>query len=283
MKTGFIGAGKVGFSLGKYLSVNGINISGYASRNPLSAKEAAEFTGTKFYADYSGLITESEIIFITVSDGSIQSVFDEIKSMDISGKILCHCSGVMTAAEAFENISSYGAYGCSIHPLFPVSSKYNSHKELKNAFFCIEGDEKYLGFFEELFKNIGNPVRVIPSETKSEYHAACAVSSNLVCALVAESISLMQKCGFTEENALSALEPLVRANINKIFESNPMEALTGAVERCDISTVKKHLSCLKNENERDMYRAVSLMLTETALKKHPETDYSEMIDLLRRE
>lgn len=29
MNIGFIGAGRVGFSLGKYFSENGINISGY--------------------------------------------------------------------------------------------------------------------------------------------------------------------------------------------------------------------------------------------------------------
>ena len=281
MKAGFIGAGKVGFSLGKYLSLNGIEITGYMSRNPESAQAAAEFTSSGFYTEYSSLINNSDIIFITVTDGNIKSVFDEIKRFDIHDKIICHCSGAMTAKEAFHDISEYGAYGYSVHPLYPVSSKYESYKGLKDAFFCIEGDEKHLTDIENIFKKSGNPIRVIDSGMKNEYHAACAISSNLVCGLIAESVSLMKKCGFTEKDALSALKPLALANMNKIFETSPTEALTGAIERCDVLTVKKHLNCIKNEDERDMYRAVSLMLTETAQKKHPETDYTEMICLLR--
>ncbi|HAE53057.1 MAG TPA: DUF2520 domain-containing protein [Ruminococcus sp.] len=281
MKTGFIGAGKVGFSLGKYLLLNGINISGYMSRNPESAQKAAEFTSSELFTDYPSLIADSDIIFITVTDGNIKSVFNEMKKYDISGKLICHCSGAMTANEAFSDISEHGAYGYSIHPLYPVSDKYESYKGLKDAFFCIEGDEKYLTFLKNLFENIGNNVRIIPTETKKEYHAACAVSSNLVCGLIAESISLMEKCGFTEKDALSALRPLAFANMNKIFETSPSQALTGAVERCDTETIKKHLNCIKNEDERNMYRAVSLMLVGIAQRKHPETDYTEMTALLK--
>ena len=49
MRAGFIGAGKVGFTLGKYLAMHGIEISGYYSRTPASAKEAAEFTQSRYY------------------------------------------------------------------------------------------------------------------------------------------------------------------------------------------------------------------------------------------
>ena len=34
MRAGFIGAGKVGFSLGKYLKENGVEITGYFSKSP---------------------------------------------------------------------------------------------------------------------------------------------------------------------------------------------------------------------------------------------------------
>jgi len=42
MRAGFIGAGKVGFSLGKYLKENGVEITGYFSKSPESAKSAAD-------------------------------------------------------------------------------------------------------------------------------------------------------------------------------------------------------------------------------------------------
>ena len=276
MRIGFIGAGKVGFSLGKYLSVNGMTLSGYFSRSRSSAEEAAEFTDSAVFDSPCELLAESDVIFITVPDGTISSVFSQLKGCGISGKTICHCSGAMTENEAFGELSSLGAYGCSIHPLFPVSSKYESYKELKDAFFCLEGDTEAVETWKELFTGFGNPVRVISGDTKKEYHAACAISSNLVCALAAESIGLMEKCGFSEEEALAALSPLAVANIKKVFSAGPVNALTGPVERCDISTVKKHLDCLPEGHGKEMYRAVSLRLTDTAAKKHPDTDYSEM-------
>ena len=42
MKVGFIGAGKVGFSLGKYFKTHGVSVVGYYSKTPESAKSAAD-------------------------------------------------------------------------------------------------------------------------------------------------------------------------------------------------------------------------------------------------
>ena len=51
MKTGFIGAGKVGFSLGRLFAENGIPLTGYYSRQREAAQEAAAFTGTRAYSE----------------------------------------------------------------------------------------------------------------------------------------------------------------------------------------------------------------------------------------
>lgn len=280
MNIGFIGAGKVGFSLGKYFDEHGINITGYYSRTSESAKKAAEFTGSAQYSDISKLTHDNDIIFITVPDGEIKSVYNAIKNIGISGKQICHCSGAMTAAEAFCDISEYGAFGYSIHPLFPVSSKYSSYIGLKDAFFCIEGDVQHLNEWKCFFQKLGNPTRIISGRTKGEYHAACAISSNLVCALVAESISLMKKCGFTEIDSLKALRPLMLNNINRILEVGPIEALTGPIERGDISTIIRHLECISPESDREMYKCVSLKLTELAQEKYPDKDYENMKQIL---
>ena len=281
MKIGFIGAGKVGFSLGRYFVGNGLEVSGYYCRNVQSSAEAAKFTGTKFYDNVAELVKDSDVIFIVVPDGAITENYYAIRELGIGGKQLCHCSGALSAAEAFPDIRKYGAEGCSVHPLFPISSKYDSHRELKNAFFCIEGDEAAAAEGKGILDKMGNPTRLINESAKSEYHAACAVSSNLVCALAAESLSLMGKCGFSEKEALSALEPLIISNIRRILAVGPAEALTGPVERNDVMTVRRHLECIEAGADREMYRAVSRKLVDLAQKKHPDSDYTEMRRLLK--
>ncbi len=278
MKIGFIGAGKVGFTLGKYFSENGMELSGYYSSSEASAGEAAEFTGSEHYENAEKLIAESDVIFLTVPDGAIRDVYLSLPHGILEGKQLCHCSGALSSKDAFPGINEYGAEGTSIHPLFPVSSKYDSYKVICSAFFCIEGDRSEE--WSRIFSDMGNPVRIIDSEIKIKYHAACVAASNLVCGLIAESTELLTQCGFSEKEALDAIRPLAMANINRIFDTDPVTALTGPVERNDVSTVKKHLNALGEGTDSDIYRALSLKLTDMAEKRHENADYSEMRTVL---
>lgn len=280
MKIGFIGAGKAGFSLGKYFADGGCIVTGYHSLHEDSARSAAEFTGSRYFGELGELLEESGAVFLTVPDGAIRSVYDELCKYNITGRQICHCSGVMTAAEAFPDIRRRGAYGYSIHPLFPFGGKPENYGKMAGAFFCIEGDPEHLGEWQSFLKGMGLRAQIIDGAKKARYHAACAISSNLVCALVEESIELLCGCGFTRETALEALSPLIRQNTENILRYGPTAALTGAVERCDIETVKKHLGCLPTDKEREMYRAASEKLVETAKAKNPRTDYSELEKIL---
>lgn len=280
MKIGFIGAGKVGFTLGKFFTQGKIPVTGYYSRHGESAKEAAAFTGTKQYEKIEKLVCESDAIFLTVPDGEISSVFEEIKELEITGKQICHCSGAMAAREAFPGIDKTGAYGYSIHPLFPISSKYDVYGELPGAFFCLEGSGPHLDGWEQILRTLGCKTRIIAAESKVKYHAACAISSNLICALVQESIELLADCGFSKEEALAALAPLLRCNMEHILAKGPVPSLTGPVERNDVLTVKKHLDCLQAPEDRELYQAASKKLVQVAKQKNPERSYETLKRLL---
>lgn len=274
MKVGFIGAGKVGFSLGKYFLVNGIQVTGYYSRHTESAKAAAEFTDTKGYDEISELVKDSDVIFLTVPDGEIQTVYVQLLQYDIKNKQICHCSGSISAKEAFADIEQYEACGYSIHPLFPVSDKLNSYRELSDAFFCLEGDREYLAWWEEFFSCHSKGVKLIEGSDKVKYHAACAIASNLYCALMQESLELLAECGFSQNEALTALTPLVESNVSHILKDGPIAALTGPVERADAVTIAKHLKCFDRSYDYEMYLAVTRKLMELAKEKNPDRDYS---------
>ena len=281
MKIGFIGAGKVGFSLGKYLAVNGEDVTGYYSRTEKSAEEAAEFTGTRSFSSLDELVKSCDTLIITAPDGAICSVSYELADTDIAGKTVCHCSGSLSAAEALKGLDGKNVRRCSMHPLFPVSSRYESYKELKNAFFCIEGDTSCAEEWDALFRRLGNPTRMISPDIKKKYHAACSYASNLVCGLMAESVDLLEECGFSQEEALTALRPLAMNNIERIFQVGAVNALTGPAERNDTGTVQKHIQCMPDDTSREMYKAVTRKLTEMSQVRHPDADYSEMNEMLK--
>jgi len=281
IKFGFIGAGKVGFSLGKYFEENGILLVGYYSRNHSSAKEAAEFTGTKSFLTLKQLVKESDVIFITTPDGEIQGVWNELKELSINNKLICHCSGLLSS-EIFSDISKFGAYPYSIHPMFAISDKYNSYKNFKKAFITIEGHEKYINKFTELFKSLGNSVKIIDKENKSLYHLASVISSNLVLGLINNGVNYLKQCGFSEELAIDALYPLISNNIENIKSSGTVKSLTGPLERGDLSTMQTHMLSL-NEEDKILYRTLNNNLLKVAKKKNPDKDYREIEEFLGEE
>ncbi|MBP5450433.1 MAG: NAD(P)-dependent oxidoreductase, partial [Spirochaetales bacterium] len=74
MTIAFIGCGRVGTSLAKYFRDKDLNVIGMNDRTASIGQKSAEFVGVPFFADRAELITESDVIFITVSDGAIPIV-----------------------------------------------------------------------------------------------------------------------------------------------------------------------------------------------------------------
>ena len=288
MNIGFIGAGKVGCTLGKYFEKDPeTKIIGYYSRSSRSAEEAARFTDSKSYLDMKELIDACDMIFLTVPDGSIRDTWNKVKGYDIKEKNFCHCSGSMSCSDAFDGIEETGAFGYSAHPLFAVSDKYNAYRELTGVFFTLEECAKgaaapgqRLAALQGLFERLGNPTGIIEGKDKTTYHCAAATASNLVCGLIDQSLELMKRCGFEEDEAVKALGPILMGNMSHIAEKGPTASLTGPIERNDIETVRKHLCCLKDGDEKEIYRLLSSRLIKMAENRHPDRDHDEMRKLI---
>ena len=276
LRIGFIGAGKVGFSLGKYFTEHNEYVSGYYSRSLDSSKEAAAFTQTKYYEDLEELIQESDTLFLTVPDGSIREVYLEILQSDIEGKCLVHCSGAMSSM-VFSGIRQKGARGCSVHPICAVSDKLTGYRELSKAYFTIEGSD--VQDLVELLCSMGNSVELLEADKKVDYHAAAVFASNLVVAVYNMATDLLKQCGLSEDFAAHALQPLFAGNAESIVSRGTVGALTGAIERADAETVKKHLKSLTGEG-REIYRLLSLKLIQVARQKNPDRNYEEVKTLL---
>ena len=273
---GFIGAGKVGCSLGRYFILHGFFVSGYYSRSRDSAKKAAELTNSIVFENVENLIETCDIVFITVPDSVIEDVWNGIKDYQLDGKIICHCSGAMSS-EVFDTIYVSNVGRCSIHPLMAVSSREH---DMSQAFFTIEGNPQGLSQIRKLLDECGNTYQEITKDNKVRYHAAAAVASNLVVGLLDMSVSMLMNCGFSEERAREALTPLVVGNAQAVMNKGTREALTGPVSRGDDITVKKHMDILQ-DGESEIYRLLSLRLLELAdLSK--EDDYNKMKGILEK-
>ncbi len=102
----------------------------------------------------------------------------------------------MTAREAFPGVEETGADHYSIHPLFPISDKIRCLAGTTGCFFLPGGPWPSPGLVGGYLGRSGRHGAENPQRGKAAYHAACAIASNLVCALVKKSVDLLAGCGF---------------------------------------------------------------------------------------
>lgn len=275
IKIGFIGAGKVGVSLGAYFQSKGLCIRGYVSRSLLSSQTAAEITSSQAFVNIAELIEQCGIILITTPDDQIGKVWSEMESCNIKGKIVCHMSGSVSS-DIFKGISECGASGFSIHPMHAFVNRNGKIDGLEKAYFTIEGDECRLDDLRKFLSKLGNRIIEIDRRSKALYHISNVMVSNLVLSLISMGCECLEECGVDNEGALAALMPLVTGNIENINRKGLINSLTGPAERNDIGTILKHLAALPARYEH-VYKDLMLKLVELSGKKHPGRDYSELL------
>lgn len=121
MKIGFIGAGKVGTTLAKAFVEAGLNVVGFYSRSPKSAQFSAQFTGSEAFQTIETLVTAADLILLTVPDDALPAVIARLRPLPLSGKTICHTSGVYSIDDLFADRAQLGALGVGLHPLLPLS------------------------------------------------------------------------------------------------------------------------------------------------------------------
>lgn len=214
--------------------------------------------------------------FLTVTDGNIREVAESLKRAGISDRIICHCSGALSS-EIFSDIT--GCTGYSVHPFFAINNKYDSYKELTSTLFTIEGPDTHRDCVASLIRQCGNKVIFIQPDMKARYHGAAVFASNLLMGLMETAVDELATCGFSKEDALTAIYPLALNNLKHLENNSLEDSLTGPLERNDVSTVRKHLGCFKGD-DRMMYILLSRKALEIAKRKNSDRDYREMEDLL---
>lgn len=275
---GFIGAGRVGVTLGAYLSARGHRVAGYVSRTAASAEKAARLTGSVRFADYGELVGKSGVIVVTTPDDSIGEVWERLAKCDVAGRMICHTSGSLSS-EVFTGAARRGAYAYSVHPMHAFTRKDGDTAGLEDVFFTVEGDGERLKDVCGLFTRCGNRVLVIGRGDKALYHLGNVAVSNLVLALISLGFDCFEKCGIGRESAVAAAAPLIRSNVDNVLNQGLLQALTGPVERNDEGTVRAHAQVLFGEIRR-VYPLLSLRLAGLAQQKHPGRDYEGLKGLL---
>lgn len=245
----------------------GLSVSGFFGRTCGHTLEACQITKTKVYSSLNEIVQENDILWITTPDDTITAIDKELSNLNVKGKSICHASGSLSST-ALQFCKNAGAAVYSIHPIYAFSHKTVDFTELQKMKFSLEGE-----FLREdddvvlqMMKKIGNICFFRSVETSAMYHLANVFVSNLTLAVLDIGISYFQDMGLSEQEAISAVMPLIQGNIKNIEEKGFLSSLTGPVPRGDWKTVQRHLSVVKEEDKK-IYQKLSLHLLALARKR----------------
>jgi predicted short-subunit dehydrogenase-like oxidoreductase (DUF2520 family) len=262
---GIAGAGRVAQALGRLLAAHGEPVACIASRSIEHARKAAAFIGYSVRAvGYSELARNTGRILIAVSDSAIESV---ASALDMQAGIVLHTCG-NCGPEALGVLSERVSCG-AIHPLQTISDPGTGAAALHGAAFAISGDGPAVAWAEQIARAANGRILRIPDERRPLYHAAAVMASNYVTALLSAAQTLLIAADVNPEDALAALGPIARSSLDNALRQGPVAALTGPIERGDVSTISSHLAALTEIHGPIpfLYRAAGLQALELARKK----------------
>ena len=284
MGIGFIGAGKVASSFGRYLHGLGVDIGGYYDRNRDKTILAADSTESAAFMDAASLAANCDIIFITTRDDQITGACEALCS---GGAVMKHHSiGHMSGAHSSEILVSardLGASVFSLHPLQAFADGKKAMKELPDTYFSLEGEDAALIKMERMLKQIGNPYFKIKAEHKSLYHLSAVIFSNYLITLIDSGLDALENSGIDRINGFAAMKPLIMGTIANIAAMGTEKALTGPIARGDSGTIETHLTALDELNLTELKSFYKYMGTKTiALAEKSALHAPEKAAALRR-
>lgn len=238
-----IGAGVVGTAIGYLLKKKGYKVIGVATRNIRSARDSVKFIGDGApYISNLDAVSGAEVIFITTPDDAIKMVCDElVKGGAIrGGSCVFHMSGALPS-NILTSAKSKGASVGSIHPLQSLATRKEAVSNLPGSYYNIEGDKKAVTVARKIVKDLGGKEMVIPTKGKVLYHSGAVFASNYLITIFSAGIELLRTAGIPRSKALPGLLSLVKGTVKNIENVGIPMALTGPIQRGDISIIEGHI------------------------------------------
>ena len=266
-RIGFIGAGRVGGSLALAMSRAGYAVVAVSSRTLASRQSfATRIEGCTAYPDFQQTVDACDMLFVSTSDDAISPVLESLNWRE--GQGVAHCSGA-ASLDVLEAAQAQGASPGAFHPMQAFSSVENGVLSIPGITFGIEGDAEMREYLAAIAADIGgNPV-FLEAKDKALYHVSGVMMGNLLTCLVGISAEVWEKFGYTRDDGVKALVPMMRAIAYNVETSGIPAAVAGPYPRGDLGTAIKHVEALQSDHPDllPLYRELALASLHLAVEQ----------------
>lgn len=191
--------------------------------------------------DLAGAAEAVDLVVIATPDNAIAEVARAIRPSVTT--VVAHLAGSRGVDELRPHPRR-----AAMHPLVSLPDATRGAARLRaGVWFATAGDP----LISELVAELGGHEFTISDENRASYHAAAAIASNHLVAVLGQA----ERVGATAGVPFEALMALVRATVDNVDELGPAAALTGPAARGDNETIEQHRAALA-EDELVAYDAL---------------------------
>ncbi len=281
-----VGAGPVATALAGALRLAGVPVLGLWARKPQPARQAGAVAGVAAFSSAPpDILLEAEVVILAVRDQVIHEVAQMLVGTGLVNRrhALLHCAGAASAEELLGGVAhQVGGIG-TLHPLSAIADGRAAMRALKGTVFGVEGNDAGRRAAEKLVGAIGGIVLELRSTQMAAYHAAAALASNYVVALLDVAAQVLASAGVDADQAARALVPLAEGALRNVSARGTTDGLTGPIRRGDAVTVQRHLEALRARPDlAEIYRALARRAVEIAARiDGPDAPQRTGLDAIR--
>ena len=243
-----MGAGVVGTALAARLVRAGLPVIGLHGRQVDLSDAARAISGVvASTGDIPDIIAESDVVIISVRDERVPEVAQRLAHEHRlrPDQILLHTSGANPARTILSPAVPYVRAVGTLHPLVSFADPRVAIEGMNDVAFGIEGDEPARAMAKRIVRALGARAVFLEAENLALYHAGAVMASNYVVAMADTAQTLLVRAGVPPDQALPVLIPLLNSVVQNLARLGLPGALTGPVERGDVSSVERHLKTLE--------------------------------------
>jgi predicted short-subunit dehydrogenase-like oxidoreductase (DUF2520 family) len=283
IRTGFVGAGKLGSSLAKTLLNTDHKVTFFNNGSHTVSSFVHSNSSIPVENDSSVFLNNSDVFIISVQDRLIANVDNEL--LWPSGSVVLHCSGSLDSS-VLKNAKSRQCHTGSLHLVTSLSGNSSEAREFDSLPVIFEGDGKAQVVAKQLCAPFAHPFITTSAENKRLHHLACMFTVNFLPYLLNRASELWKDAGIGETDQHVLMQALLRDYLANLDRNNVPESASGPIPRGDGETIRNHLQGIEATGRTtigDEFRYHCQKTAEMLLHNGIiESDwYEEMLNLLR--
>lgn len=187
-----------------------------------------------------------DLLVVATPDAAVAEVAAAIRPE--TGAVVAHLAGSL----GLDVLGAHPHRAC-LHPLVAIPTAQVGARALRGAWFGVAASTPSARrLVDRTIADLGAHAVTVADEDRARYHAAAAIASNHLVALLGQVERVAAGAGVP----LSAYLDMVRGTVDNVERMGPVAALTGPISRGDEATVRRHVAAL-DPDERPAYEALA--------------------------